>query len=146
MKVFINLEPGNALCAQADPEVWGHRSTHEQARKICWDCPEQVDCYLTGLVERRYGTWGGAWFPEEVLKELSSRAALYMRTGVGNPKLGRVIDQVIDELCRRLEITRERFHAQHGHGEVAIYRAVTGIRPRYREPAHNGLGRTMPAV
>ncbi len=126
MKVFIDLD--NASCAGTNrPDYWIDKDHHRLASQMCFNCSEQVDCFLTALVERKTGTWGGAWFPESVANETPTSAML-LRSGWAMT-LRRVLRRVEKELCRRLGIDREQYKARYGEGELAAYRAVTGAEP-----------------
>lgn len=56
----------NALCAQADPDVWFSETGHTAAaQRICARCPVQANCLAhvedleAPMYGRRYGTWAG---------------------------------------------------------------------------------------
>ena len=126
MRVFIDLD--NASCAGTNrPDYWLDKNHHRLASQMCFNCSEQVDCFLTALVERKCGTWGGAWFPESVANETPTSAMLLR--GGRSLTLRRALRRVEKELSRRLGITVETYRTRYGHGELGAYRAVTGTEP-----------------
>jgi WhiB family transcriptional regulator, redox-sensing transcriptional regulator len=55
-----------ALCASSDlpPEAWhperGHRELEEEAKALCQQCPERMECLGFALrAHPLYGLWGG---------------------------------------------------------------------------------------
>lgn len=61
---LTNKEPWteNAICAQADPEVWFPEQgrTAAEARRICANCPVAVECLEYALKHNiGHGVWGG---------------------------------------------------------------------------------------
>ena len=126
MNYAVNLD--SAVCAgTSHPDYWLTKENHRLASKMCFTCAEQVDCYLTALVERKYGTWGGVWFPESVAQETRTSAML-MRAGRVK-SLRRTLRRVALEVSRRLGMTFEEYTEKYGQDEVGVYRAVTGRTP-----------------
>ena len=136
MLIELDMQAGSCAGTIA-PDHWTEQSTHRLASKACFGCSEQVDCYLTALVERHCGTWGGVWFPALTLTGPKA-TTLYLRDGTGNTALRRVLPLVIEELSRRMRITTEQFRSRYGYGELAVYCAVTGKRPEEITVAKSG--------
>jgi len=65
---FRDLDPGTpawqdeALCAQADPELWFPEKggSVREAKKVCRRCPVRAECLEYALEhDERFGLWGG---------------------------------------------------------------------------------------
>ena len=72
-----------AACKGADPETFHHPShaVLQQAKKVCLDCPVQMQCLNDALVRGdQFGVWGGME-PEE-------RRRLMQRVRVGRAVSG----------------------------------------------------------
>jgi len=50
-----------ALCAQADPELWfpDRGESNKVAKSVCRQCPVKEQCLQEALMTPDYGIWGG---------------------------------------------------------------------------------------
>lgn len=117
MRTTIWIDTNEASCTQSDPDVWMEHDLHSQAAKVCEGCSQNVNCYLVGLIEKRYGTWGGAWF------SLHDKRHIRLGTKFTDPWTRRAIHRTIDFFCAHLGISHETFAVRYGRGESGIHKA-----------------------
>jgi WhiB family transcriptional regulator, redox-sensing transcriptional regulator len=58
---FSGTWPERAICAGEDPSIFfpSHGDPGIRARRVCADCPVQMDCLEYAIAADEWGIWGG---------------------------------------------------------------------------------------
>jgi hypothetical protein len=101
------VDLSKANCIGVDTDMFMHHSTHHEVKVLCARCEIASDCFFIALMERREGTWGGVWLPND-------------RSTGGGKRIEAIRNKNADinrhrkVLAARMGMTVEQFTAVHG--------------------------------
>lgn len=103
-----------ALCAQADPELWFPDGDHtisqgQKAKAICRTCPVQAECLEEALTSgERFGVWGGLTATERNRLRSPARERTHCRNGHAWTPDNTRITSVGTRRCRKCDSDYQR--------------------------------------